>query len=138
MDATEHKELSERFGVQGFPTLKWFKGGKASEYGGGREEKTIVSWIRKRIGAATTTVSTAAELAAFTAKNPVAAIAYVSAADSALAKAVGDAAQANDDVAYAISTSAEVRAEQRRGERVGARKGGGGGSGTGLCTLPGV
>jgi hypothetical protein len=128
VDATEHKELGERYGVQGFPTLKWFKGGKPVEYGGGREEKTIVSWVRKRIGAATTTVSSAAELAAFTAKNPVAGIAYVSAADSALAKAVGDAAQANDDVPYAITTSAEV---SRREEKGGGGRGGGGGVGEG-------
>eukprot|EP01024_Parvocaulis_polyphysoides_P052790 TRINITY_DN5236_c0_g1_i1.p1 TRINITY_DN5236_c0_g1~~TRINITY_DN5236_c0_g1_i1.p1 ORF type:complete len:188 (-),score=39.52 TRINITY_DN5236_c0_g1_i1:162-725(-) len=28
VNADEHKELSQRFGVTGFPTLKWFKKGK--------------------------------------------------------------------------------------------------------------
>jgi len=27
VDATENKELGSRFGVQGFPTLKWFVNG---------------------------------------------------------------------------------------------------------------
>ena len=38
VDATEHTELAERFGVQGYPTLKWFVNGTASEYTGGRDE----------------------------------------------------------------------------------------------------
>ena len=32
----------------GFPTLKYFKGGKAGEYNGGRVKAEIVSWLRKR------------------------------------------------------------------------------------------
>jgi protein disulfide-isomerase A1 len=50
VDATEEKQLGERFGVQGFPTLKWFVNGKDQEYTGGREEDTIVSWIIKKTG----------------------------------------------------------------------------------------
>ena len=36
LDATEHASVSEQFEVRGYPTLKFFKGGKAGEYGGGR------------------------------------------------------------------------------------------------------
>jgi protein disulfide-isomerase A1 len=50
VDATEEKKLAERFGVQGFPTLKWFVNGKDQEYTGGRDEATIVSWIIKKTG----------------------------------------------------------------------------------------
>jgi protein disulfide-isomerase A1 len=50
VDATEEKKLGERFGIQGFPTLKWFVNGKDQEYTGGREEDTIVSWILKKTG----------------------------------------------------------------------------------------
>jgi protein disulfide-isomerase A6 len=28
VDADAHRELGERFGVQGFPTIKWFARGK--------------------------------------------------------------------------------------------------------------
>ena len=40
VDATIHTQMSQRYGVQGFPTIKFFpagkKDGQAEEYGGGR------------------------------------------------------------------------------------------------------
>lgn len=50
VDATEQKALGERFGIQGFPTLFWFKNGEKSEYTGGRTKDTIVSWVLKKSG----------------------------------------------------------------------------------------
>ena len=45
VDATIHKDLAEKFGVKGFPTLKFFREGEVSEYNGGRTEATIISWL---------------------------------------------------------------------------------------------
>lgn len=50
VDATEQKKVAEEFGVQGFPTLKWFKNGESSDYQGGRTADAIVSWILKKTG----------------------------------------------------------------------------------------
>lgn len=50
VDATENKELAERFGIQGFPTLKFFINGRDTEYNGGRTADTIFSWIMKKTG----------------------------------------------------------------------------------------
>jgi protein disulfide-isomerase A1 len=50
VDATQEKTLAERFGIQGFPTLFWFKGGEKAEYTGGRTKDTIVSWVMKKSG----------------------------------------------------------------------------------------
>jgi len=50
MDSTEHKKVSEEFGIQGFPTLKWFHNGEAVDYQGGRTGDAIVSWILKKTG----------------------------------------------------------------------------------------
>jgi hypothetical protein len=36
--------------VKGYPTLKLFKNGKATEYKGGRTEDTIISYMRKATG----------------------------------------------------------------------------------------
>jgi len=52
VDATEQKELAERFGIQGFPTLYWFAHGAKQDYTGGRTEDTIVNWVKKRTGPA--------------------------------------------------------------------------------------
>ena len=34
VDATEESDLAKDHGVKGYPTIKFFKNGKASEYGG--------------------------------------------------------------------------------------------------------
>jgi protein disulfide-isomerase A6 len=52
VDATESKQLGERFGITGFPTIKFFPKGSttAQDYDGGRTADTIVSWVNKKIG----------------------------------------------------------------------------------------
>jgi len=57
VDATEHKKLAERFGIQGFPTLKFFNQGRDSEYNGGRTADTIFSWVMKKTGPSSTEVT---------------------------------------------------------------------------------
>lgn len=49
LDATVHTVKSGQYGVQGYPTIKYFPPGKkdassASEYSGGRTGSEIVSW----------------------------------------------------------------------------------------------
>lgn len=52
VDADDHKELGRRFGVQGFPTLKWFDGksDKPVEYEGGRDLEALQKWITDKTG----------------------------------------------------------------------------------------
>ena len=38
VDATEQTELADEYGVQRYPTIKFFKGGNASEYAGMHSE----------------------------------------------------------------------------------------------------
>lgn len=64
VDATEHGELSQRYGVQGFPTMKWFAGDDVLEYGGGRVEQDIIQWVKKKSGPPAKTISDADELKA--------------------------------------------------------------------------
>eukprot|EP01123_Difflugia_compressa_P005751 TRINITY_DN17875_c1_g1_i1.p1 TRINITY_DN17875_c1_g1~~TRINITY_DN17875_c1_g1_i1.p1 ORF type:complete len:349 (+),score=80.65 TRINITY_DN17875_c1_g1_i1:1056-2102(+) len=52
VDADQYKELATRFGVSGFPTLKFFKKGSTtpSDYSGGREASDIVEFINREAG----------------------------------------------------------------------------------------
>jgi protein disulfide-isomerase A6 len=54
VDADEHKSLGKRFGVQGFPTLKWFDGKPGSQpedYNGGRDLESLKKFINEKTGA---------------------------------------------------------------------------------------
>lgn len=50
VDADAHKELGSRYGVTGFPTIKYFpKNNKeGEEFDGGREIKDLVAWVNKK------------------------------------------------------------------------------------------
>jgi len=52
VDADKHKDLGGRFGVSGFPTLKYFPAGskEGEAYNGGRTAKDIVSFINGKAG----------------------------------------------------------------------------------------
>ena len=50
MDADKHRELAEKYGIEGFPTIKIFKGGQVSDYDGEREAKGIVKYVRRHLG----------------------------------------------------------------------------------------
>ncbi|XP_059609548.1 protein disulfide-isomerase A6 homolog [Phlebotomus argentipes] len=49
LDATVHQQKAQEYGVQGYPTIKFFPGGKkdrhsVSDYDGGRTSSDIVTW----------------------------------------------------------------------------------------------
>ncbi|MCD7446487.1 Protein disulfide-isomerase-like 2-2 [Datura stramonium] len=52
LDADNHKDLAEKYGVSGYPTLKFFpKGNKAGEdYDGGRDLNDFVNFINEKCG----------------------------------------------------------------------------------------
>jgi len=52
VDADKHRDLGGRFGVSGFPTLKYFPAGskEGEAYNGGRKAKDIVDFISSKAG----------------------------------------------------------------------------------------
>ena len=53
LDATVHTVMASRFGIQGFPTIKYFPRGKksfdsAEAYDGGRTSSDIIQWASSR------------------------------------------------------------------------------------------
>jgi protein disulfide-isomerase A1 len=110
VDATENPTGAQEHGVRGYPTLKWFVNGKASDYGGGRTASEIVSWISKKTGPAFKTLSTKEEVEAFKASHEVAVVAFFG-TESAHFKTFESVAQGVDEVAFAIISVPSVAAE---------------------------
>ena len=52
VDADAEKDLGKRFGVQGFPTIKWFDGksDKPEDYNGGRDLESLQEFVVSKTG----------------------------------------------------------------------------------------
>lgn len=62
VDATENANIAKEYGVQGYPTLKFFINGSPIDYNGGRTQVDIVNWIKKKTGPPSVAVADAAAL----------------------------------------------------------------------------
>lgn len=46
VDCTKNRKLASRFGISGYPTLKYFKdGGQPTDYDAGRDKDSIVNFL---------------------------------------------------------------------------------------------
>ena len=78
VDATVESSLGEKFGIRGYPTLKFFKNGNPSEYGGGRKADDIVGWLNKKTGPAAKALNSEEDLKAFIEGSEVAVVGFFS------------------------------------------------------------
>jgi protein disulfide-isomerase A1 len=110
VDATVHNDLAEKYGVEGFPTLKFFKknADKALEYGGGRSASEIVSWIKKKTGPSAASVNSADDLAKLKKDNDVVVVGHFAGVSNS-AKFMA-AADSMDEIAFGLA-SEEVAKE---------------------------
>jgi len=65
VDATVESDLASRFGVTGYPTMKIFRKGSASEYKGPRDAAGIVSFMQKQAAPSITVFKTVQDLEKF-------------------------------------------------------------------------
>ncbi|XP_012674009.2 protein disulfide-isomerase [Clupea harengus] len=111
VDATEESDLAQEFGVRGYPTIKFFKGGEKEspkEYSAGRTADDIVNWLKKRTGPAATMLTEVTQTEALIADNEVAVIGFFKDGESESAKAFLKAAEAVDDVPFGMTSDAAV------------------------------
>ena len=111
VDATIHSSLAEEHGVKGYPTLKFFKNGVASEYSGGRTADDIVTWLKKKTGPPALTLATVEEAKKFIASKDVTVVGCFKDVTSADAKVFLTAAGSMDDHPFAITSDDAVIAE---------------------------
>lgn len=114
VDATVHEELAAEYGVEGYPTLKWFSNGVPTDYDGGRDSASISAWVQKKTGPPSVPAQTVAELAKLTKNNDVVVLGLFS--EFKGAEYDSFYAVASDDklssVQFVHTTSTEVAAAQ--------------------------
>jgi len=112
VDATEESKLAEGHEIRGYPTLKFFRNGKAIDYNGGRTADTIVSWVEKKTGPPAVTLDSVEAAKKFVEDNEVVVVGFFAEADSDAAKAFNEVAGANDDYKFGLG-NADVAAEYK-------------------------
>lgn len=110
VDATEEKEVAEKFKVQGFPTLKWFVNGKEQEYEGGRTADDIIRYVKKKTGPPSVEISTKDALETVKKDNPVLVLGFFDKFDGADHEAFQAAALESSDAAFFKTTDKDVAA----------------------------
>ena len=100
------ESLSSRFDVSGFPTIKFFKNGKPTEYAGGRTKKEIVAYLKKKSGPAAQPIATAEEADAGKQSNDIAVFGVFESAESPEAKAFVEAAESIELMFFIVTDPA--------------------------------
>lgn len=111
VDATEQTEAAKAYEVKGFPTLKFFKNGKPSDYNGGRTEGEIVSWLNKKTGPAARAVNSEDDLLKLQEAHNVFVLGVFDNVESDAAKAFVSAANDDDLHVFAITSDAGVKSK---------------------------
>lgn len=65
VDAEQNRELASRFEIRGYPTLKFFREGKARAYDGKRSAEEIILWVREYAVPVLTFLKSADDVQAF-------------------------------------------------------------------------
>jgi len=112
VDATIETSLGEKFGVRGYPTLKFFNGGKPTEYGGGRTAVDILGWLNKKTGPPAKTLNTAEDLKAFIDSAEVVVVGFFAEPSVDAAAIFLTAAAEIEGVPLGVVASAEIAATQ--------------------------
>ena len=99
-DATKQTALATQHGVKGYPTLKFFREGKAIDYTGGRSEAEIVEWVTAKTADPMLPLADAAALEAFRGQHAAVAVFFGEAEGEAHAQALAAASAAQAGVPY--------------------------------------
>ncbi|XP_055340028.1 protein disulfide-isomerase 2-like [Paramacrobiotus metropolitanus] len=119
VDATVENELAQKYGVRGYPTLKFFRDGQESEYNGPRQAEGIITWLKKKTGFPAAKFADLEAAKTFIGDREVAVVGFFDSEDSDAAKAFVEAVRAFDDVEFGFVTDKAIADEYKvKGDRV--------------------
>jgi protein disulfide-isomerase A1 len=110
VDCTKEESLARDHGIQGFPTLKFFRNGNAIPFEGERKAASIVNWVELKSGPAFKVLATAEEAEAHSTQKDVNVIAYLADGDDFTATLQQAAQQAlfEDFAPFGIVNDADI------------------------------
>lgn len=108
VDCTVHNEVCTKFGVRGYPTLKFFFNGEPVDYNGEREGEAIEKWIETKTGTKVDEVSTKDKIAEI-AKSKLAVVLWGKELSETLRNRFTALAGSFDKISFHLSTSDAVR-----------------------------
>ncbi|KAL8586048.1 hypothetical protein ACOMHN_023691 [Nucella lapillus] len=113
IDATVETALGEKFGIRGYPTLKFFRSGNAAEYQGGRQSADIVNWLKKKTGPPAKDLKDVDSAKALVEGSEVVVIGFFKDQKDDNAVAFTKAASGIDDVIFGITSEDSVFKEYK-------------------------
>ncbi|XP_067672300.1 protein disulfide-isomerase-like isoform X1 [Haliotis asinina] len=108
VDATVETDLAEKYEVRGYPTIKFMRKGKATEYAGGRTASDIVNWLKKKTGPPATPLASVDDSKTFIEASEVAVVGFFKDQESDAAKSFLEAASGIDDIPFGITSDDAV------------------------------
>ncbi|KAI3459002.1 hypothetical protein Pfo_015665 [Paulownia fortunei] len=108
IDATEEAELSQKFDVQGFPTIYFFVDGVHKLYAGQRTKDAIVTWLKKKIGQGLHNITTIEEAEHILADEDKIILGYLESLVGSESEELAAASKLEDDVSFYQTTSPDV------------------------------
>jgi len=109
VDATQEADLGQKYGVNGYPTIKWFIDGEvAMDYGGSRDADGIVKWVKKKTGPAAADLADKAALTAAEKDAEVILLGYFTEAKGDAYDAFISVAQKSEDAVFVQTTKKDV------------------------------
>ncbi|XP_042239990.1 protein disulfide-isomerase A4-like [Homarus americanus] len=111
VDATEEKEITDEYGVKGYPTLLVFRNGRQFEYKGKRDHSGIVDYMKEQARLPSREVQTALEAQNNFARTDANVIAYFSEKNDMFEEFIGAANELRGKLSF-FHTFDDVTAEQ--------------------------
>ncbi|KAK6136217.1 hypothetical protein DH2020_030049 [Rehmannia glutinosa] len=108
VDATEEAELSQKFDVQGFPTVYFFVDGVHKPYPGQRTKDAIVAWLKKKIGPGLKNITTIEEAEHILADEDKIVLGYLESLVGSDSEELAAASKLEDDVTFYQTTNPDV------------------------------
>jgi len=116
VDAVKHKEIAERFGVRGYPTLKYFINGDLEtpvDYNGGRTKDKILSWVQTQELPAVSFIKSEEDLKGLRSKKSIVLVAFLEKADPDTMLEIEKAAEKlRNDLVVAVAYGSELIGER--------------------------